>query len=259
MNKTSMTIDPGLDFQVPMRTVAARAAHVWKLPLDIDKSTFAKVAALLSPDEKTRADRFHFELHRRRFIAGRGLLRMILGSYCDVQPAELRFNYAPNGKPTLRWREGTCSSGDALHFNLAHSEAVAVLAITRVGPVGVDVEQVREFPEISEFVRRFFSAREAAEFSTLPCEGQSAAFFTLWTRKEALLKAIGEGIGQSLDRVEVTFLPGVPARVLSLPTYLDLGCRWSLVDLMMSPSYVGALALPVCNASVLQFEFNSRV
>ena len=102
------------------------------------------------------------------------------------------------------------------------------------------------------------AAREAAEFSTLPCEEQPAAFFTLWTRKEALLKAIGEGIAQSLDRFEVTFLPGVPARVLSLPAYSGAGCEWSLVDLMISPSYAGALALPVRHASVLQFQFNPR-
>jgi len=251
-----MTINPGLSFELPVRTVAGGEAHVWKLPLDIDKRTLAKVAGLLSLDERKRAGRFQFELHRDRFIAGRAMLRLILGRYCDVPPAELRFEYAPNGKPTLRRGEGICSSGDALHFNLEHSDGIGVLTIARVGPVGVDVEQVRGFPELSEFVRRFFSAREAAEFSALRCEGQSAAFFTLWTRKEALLKAIGEGIGQSLDRVEVTFLPGAPARVLSLPTNLAAGCEWSLVDLMILPSYVGALALPVRNASVSQFQFN---
>ena len=252
-----MTTDPGLGFALPTWRVAGGEAHVWKLPLDIDSATFGKVAGLLSPDERKRADRFQFEVHRDRFIAGRGMLRLILGRYCDVQPAELRFEYAPNGKPTLRWGEGISSCGDALHFNLAHSEGVGVLAVTRVGPVGVDVEQVRGFPELSEFVRRFFSAREAAEFSTLRFGGQSAAFFTLWTRKEALLKAIGEGIGQSLDRVEVTFLPGVPARVLSLPAHLGAGRKWRLLDLTISPSYVGALALPDRNTSVSQFQFNS--
>jgi len=258
MTTEPITIDPGLGFELPMRRVVGGEAHVWKLPLDIDNGTFAKAADVLSPDERKRADRFQFEVHRRRFIAGRGMLRLILGHYCDVQPAELRFDYAPNGKPTLRRGEGTCCSGDALHFNLAHSDGVGVLAITRVGPVGVDVEQVRGFPELSEFVRHVASAREAAEFSTLGCEAQSAAFLTLWTRKEALLKAIGEGIGQSLDRVEVTFLPGVPARVVSLPTYLAAGCEWSLVDLMISPSHVGALALPVHAASGSQFQFNPR-
>jgi 4'-phosphopantetheinyl transferase len=258
MAKRVMTIHPSLDFELPIPTVADCEAHVWKLPLDIDNGMFARVIGLLSPDERNRADRFQFEIHRRRFIAGRGMLRLILGRYCDVQPAELRFDYGPNGKPTLRCGEGTCSSRAVVQFNLAHSGVVGVLAITRVGPVGVDVEQVRGFPELRELVCRFFSAREAAEFSTLRCEGQLAAFFNLWTRKEALLKAIGEGIGQSLDRVEVTFLPGVPPRVLSLPTNVGAGCEWSLVDLMISPSYVGALALPFRHASVSQFEFNSR-
>src|SRR5436190_21847773 len=143
MAKTQTTMDPGLGLEVPMRILAEGETHVWKLSLDIDKNTFANVAGLLSPDERKKADRFQFEVHRCRFIAGRGLLRLILGRYCDVQPAELRFDYAPNGKPGVRRGEGTCSTGDALHFNLAHSEGVGVLALTRVGPVGVDVEQVR--------------------------------------------------------------------------------------------------------------------
>jgi 4'-phosphopantetheinyl transferase len=175
------------------------------------------------------------------------MLRMILGGYCDLHPADLRFDYSPNGRPTLK-------CGEALHLNLAHSHAVGILAVTRVGPVGVDIEHVREFPELSELVGRFFSPREAAEFSTLAREEQTAAFFTLWTRKEALLKAIGEGIGESLDRVEVSFLPAAPPEVLSLPAHLSAGREWSLLNLAISPSYVGALALPVRNASVSQFH-----
>src|SRR5439155_19013213 len=119
MAKTPMTIDPSLSLEVHSWTLAAGEVHVWTLPLYLDKGTFAKIAALLSPDERKRADRFHFELHRSRFIAGRGLLRLILGRYCDVQPAELRFDYRPGGKPALRWGKGASSSGDAMHFNLA--------------------------------------------------------------------------------------------------------------------------------------------
>ena len=240
--------------EIPERELAAGDVHVWSLPLDIGQSSLASVTELLSPDEKKRADRFRFEVHRNRFVAGRGLLRVILARYCDVSPERLRFIYGPNGKPELTPGEGARRTGDALHFNLAHSEGVGVLAVTQTGPVGVDLEQVRRLLEFKALVGQFFSAREAAEFSRLPWEQQPAAFFNLWTRKEALLKATGEGIAHSLNRVEVSFLPGEPARVLSLPAEQWAGCEWSLVDLAISPSYAGALALPVRNVLVSHFQ-----
>jgi 4'-phosphopantetheinyl transferase len=243
-----------LSFEIPERELAAGEVHVWSLPLDISQCSLASVAEFLSPDERKRADRFRFEGPRIRFLAGRALLRVILGRYCNLPPERLRFHYGPNGKPELTPVEGARRKCGALHFNLAHSEGVGVLAVTQTGPVGVDVEQVRRLLEFKELVGQFFSVREAAEFSSLPREQQPAAFFNLWTRKEALLKATGEGIARSLNRVEVSFLPGEPARVLSLPTEPWAGCEWSLVDLAISPAYAGALALPVRNVVVSQFQ-----
>jgi 4'-phosphopantetheinyl transferase len=183
------------------------------------------------------------------------MLRAILGKYGDVPPERLRFSYGPNGKPELiAPGEAARRTGGALHFNLAHSEEVGVLAVTQTGPVGVDVEQVRRLPEFKELVGQFFSVREAAEFSRLPWEQQPTAFFNLWTRKEAMLKAMGEGIAHSLDRVEVSFLPGEPARVLSIPAGQWAGCEWSLVELAISPAYTAALALPVRNVVVSQYQ-----
>jgi 4'-phosphopantetheinyl transferase len=244
-----------VSFEIPERELAAGEVHVWSLPLDMSQSALASVAEFLSPDERKRADRFQFEVHRNRFVVGRGLLRVILGRYCDLPPERLRFNYGPNGKPELTPAEGARPAGAALHFNLAHSEAVGVLAVTRTGPVGVDVEQVRRLLGFKELVGQFFSAREAAEFSRLEREQQPAAFFNLWTRKEALLKATGEGIARSLNRVEVSFLPGEPARVLSLPAEHWAGGEWSLVDLTIAPAYAAALALPVHNVAISQFQF----
>lgn len=110
-----------------------------------------------------------------------------------------------------------------------------------------------------ELVHQFFSAREAAVFSKLPWEQQPAAFFNLWTRKEALLKATGEGIAHSLDKVEVSFLPGEPARVLSLPTEPWARGEWTLTELAISPASAAALALPVRNVVVSQFQIPEKV
>lgn len=249
-----------VSLEIPEMELAPGGVHVWSLPLDTSQRSLASVAEYLSPDERTRADRFRFEIHRNRFIVGRGMLRAILGRYGDVLPESLRFNYGPNGKPELiAPGEVARRKGGALHFNLAHSEAVGVLAVTQTGPVGVDVEQVRRLPEFKELVSQFFSVREAAEFSRLPWEQQPTAFFNLWTRKEAMLKAMGEGIAHSLDRVEVSFLPGEPARVLSLPAGQWAGCKWSLVELAISPAYAATLALPVRNVSISQFQIPGGV
>jgi 4'-phosphopantetheinyl transferase len=259
MAKTQAVMGSVVSLEIPERELAAGEVHVWSLPLDMSQGSLASVAEFLSPDERTRADRFRFEVHRNRFVVGRGLLRVILGRYCDVPPDRLRFNYGPNGKPELTPGEGARRKGGALHFNLAHSEGLGVLAVTQTGPVGVDVEQVRRLTEFKQLVSQFFSAWEAAEFLRLEREQQPAAFFNLWTRKEALLKATGEGIGHSLNRVEVSFLPGEPARVLSLPNEPWAGCEWSLVDLALSPSYAGALAIPVREVLVSHFQIPCKV
>ena len=258
MAKTQAMLGSIVNLELPERELAAGEVHVWSLPLDINLSSFASVTVFLSPDERKRAERFRFDVHRNRFIVGRGLMRVILGRYCDAPPGSLRFNYGPNGKPGLTPGDEARRTGGALHFNLAHSEGLAVLAVTQTGPVGVDVEQVRRLPEYKELVSHFFSAREAAGFLRLEREQQPAAFFNLWTRKEALLKATGEGIGHSLNRVEVSFLPGEPARVLSLPNESWAGREWSLVDLAISPAYAAALALPACNVLVSHFPIPGK-
>ena len=170
-------MDSVVSIEIPGRELAAGEVHVWSMPLDMGLSSVVGFQESLSLDESKRVDRFRFEAPRNRFIVGRGLLRVILGRYCDVSPERLRFSYGPNGKPELALDEGARRAGGALHFNLAHSEGVGVLAITQAAPVGVDVELIRRLPEVNELVSQFFSAREAAEFSRLPWEQQPVGVF----------------------------------------------------------------------------------
>ena len=214
---------------------------MWAASLEAGPAALAELAATLSPAELERAARFHFEGHRNRFVAGRGLLRTLLGRCLEADPRDLDFAYGPNGKPSLAGAFG--DSG--LHFNLAHSEDLALVAITRAARVGVDVERVRSLPDAAELVVRFFSKRESEVFRKLPAERQPAAFFNLWTRKEAWLKATGEGIGHLLSQVEVSFLPGDPARLLSLPKHPAGEMSWSLQDLVPKAGFVAAMALAV--------------
>jgi len=211
--------------------------HVWAVELKPPENDLSIFEAVLSPDERERAGRYHFDLHRCRFIRGRGALRFLLGEYLDCRPEKLAFSYGSRGKPFL-----TGAAENKLQFNVAHSESLALIAFAEFAEIGVDVEFARRVPDFDELVNRFFSQREAASFAALSLELKPTAFFNLWTRKEALLKATGEGICSALNRVEVAFLPNEPARLLALPDNQEAG-NWTLRELAPAQGYAAALAI----------------
>jgi 4'-phosphopantetheinyl transferase len=219
-------------------------------PLDLPVEQLAPLTETLSAAEKDRAGKFKFDRHRNRFVAGRGWLRATLAAYLHVEPVRLDFIYSPQGKPALVPELNPAQ----IHFNLAHSGDLALLAITRVGPVGIDVERIREVKDAADLVARFFCARENELFQRLPATEKPAAFFNLWTRKEALLKATGEGIGKALSEVEVSFLPGEPASLVSIAGDTDRAARWSLHELTPAAGYVGAVAIEAQNVRCVMRE-----
>jgi 4'-phosphopantetheinyl transferase len=250
-SQLTMPIDILWPFPPDQWSLGATDVHLWAARLDLPSGSLVRLAAILSQDESERAARFRFDTHRNRFIAVRGILRSLLRSYLLSPPDELRFEYGLNGKPTLAGR----FADSGLSFNLAHSEDLALIAVTRIGPIGVDVEQIRPVTDADELVARFFSPRESALFQMLPDPERNAAFFNLWTRKEAWLKATGEGIAHSLNRVEVTFLPGEPARILGLPEKPELNNHWALRELTPATGFVGAVALPDLQFSICNYQF----
>lgn len=227
--------------------------HIFAAPLDIAGDDLAKLKASLSADENERAARFKFERHRNRYIAGRGWLRTILGRFLKCEPAMLRFEYSAHGKPILL--KG--AAGHDLHFNLAHSEDLALATVTRLCPVGVDVERIRVVKDVEELVKRFFSARESEAFQKLSLNEQPAAFFNLWTRKEAMLKATGEGITGGLNRVEVSFLKGEPARVMAINGDTGKASEWMLRELAPAAGFVGAVAIQAANAEIQTWKMTN--
>jgi 4'-phosphopantetheinyl transferase len=233
--------EPSATITWPARSDSPRLAgdeiHVWAATLASPE--LDRLAATLSSDERDRAARFKFDKHRNRFTVGRGTLREVLAHYLKIDPSALRFGYSTNGKPELE--SEFASAG--IHFNLAHSEDLALIAITKIGPVGVDVECVRPVNNVDELVARFFSPREDALFQKVPEPEKPAAFFNLWTRKEALLKATGEGITRSLSLVEVSFLPGEPARLLAVSGDLAKAAAWGLRELSPAAGFAGAVAI----------------
>lgn len=166
----------------------ARDVDLWRVPLDAQPDEWVEqLGGTLSEDEQSRAEGFHFERDCRRFVVGRGLLRVLLGRYVDRAPEDLVFTYGPNGKPYL--------AGEDVHFNLAHSEGLAVFAFTRAGDVGLDLERVRELPDWPAITATCFPADERRRVQRAAPTDRLAEFFRAWTRQEARLKAAGTGLG----------------------------------------------------------------
>ncbi len=212
--------------------------HVWRATLNQTPSRIQSFLSNLAADERARAEQFYFERDREHFIVARGVLRSILGGYLNRVPASISFCYSSHGKPALAGE----SDGDAIRFSLAHSHGIALYAVTRGREVGIDLERIRFDLAIAEIAERFFSRREVAMLRTLPTEGQRQAFFRCWTRKEAYIKARGQGLSLPLDQFDVSLAPGEPAAVLATQPDPSEAARWSLQELAPAPGYVAALA-----------------
>jgi 4'-phosphopantetheinyl transferase len=223
---------PNTDLVLPRHEV-----HVWRARLDQPQSLTGFFASL-APDEKGRAARFHFQRDREHFIIARGLLRALLSRYLNVRPADLSFSYSAHGKPFL-----VSQHGGVVRFNVSHSHGLALLAFTQGRDLGVDVEQIR--PEVAgeQIAERFFSACEVAALRALPASQQAEAFFNCWTRKEAYIKARGEGLSLPLHQFDVSLAPGEPAALLRTRISANEASRWSMIELAPGASYKAALVV----------------
>jgi 4'-phosphopantetheinyl transferase len=210
--------------------------HVWRVDLSPARVDLGEAWATMSADERARADRFHFDRDRHRFVGARGALRRILGSYAEAPADELRFVYAAEGKPSL------AAPWSRLRFNLAHSGDVALIAVTRGREVGVDVERVPSDGLVADVVRVVCSDPERARLGRLRPSAQRRGFARLWTRKEALIKADGRGLGMPLLHIDVSGRGSRPLmRDESTRRWLP-SPRWRLRTLHVGGSYAGAVA-----------------
>jgi 4'-phosphopantetheinyl transferase len=213
--------------------------HVWRTTLDIAASDLAKLRQILSPDERERADRFHFEADRRRCVIGRGYLRLLLGEILDLPANKLEFEYDEFGKPSL-----LPTYEPPPQFNVSHSGDLILIAITMGRPVGIDVERIRTDLDLDSIAARFFSASECKILASLAGPARYQAFFACWTRKEAYLKARGIGLSLPLDQFDVSFLPNEEPRLLATRHNPAEARQWRLQALDVSGDYAAALAIP---------------
>jgi len=200
---------------------ASDEVHTWCVSLDVPPDTSGDLYATLTSDERNRSARLRFERDRRRFVVAHGALRTLLGRYLGIPPGAVRFVYNRFGKPDLSPELGR------LKFSLSHSADLALIAIAADAEIGVDVELIREQSDWAELARCFFSAAEVDQLNGLPRPLHTQAFFSCWTKKEAYVKARGEGLAL-LDET---------------PTDAVLSRRWSLYTIQPAPGYIGALVI----------------
>jgi 4'-phosphopantetheinyl transferase len=217
-------------------TLSDNEAHIWRADLDFNQSFQSSFLKLLSPDEKNRARKFRFNKDSQHFIAARGILRRLIGKYLEINPAEISFQYSEFGKPSM-------ANNNSLQFNISHSRNVALFAFTRKFNIGVDVEFVNPNIEVKEIAASFFSTNEIKNLLELPEKEQTLGFFNCWTRKEAFIKAVGEGLSFPLDKFEVSLEPNKSAKLLATYWQPEDVSKWSIYSLFPEPNFVGSLVI----------------
>jgi 4'-phosphopantetheinyl transferase len=217
--------------------LSADEVHVWQAKLDASPFQESFWEMLLSEDELARARRFHFSRDRRRFAVARSSLRVILGAYLGLDPERISFLYGKRGKPYLH---PSCDSR-GLQFNISHSGEVVLLGITLDRTIGVDIEQLRFDLEAENIAARFFSAAEQQSLAALPASQKYPAFFNCWTRKEAFIKAKGDGLFLPLNQFDVSLEPGAPPKLLATRPNAKEASRWSFAAPDTPAGYVAAV------------------
>jgi len=195
------------------------------------------LSKLLSDTERRRADRFAFDRDRNRFIVARANLREMLATRLSVRPESVELTYGVHGKPALSRR----FADSDLRFNVSHSDDVAVYAFSLGREIGIDIEVVRSIPDADDIAARFFSRRENETYLTLDPNDKPQGFFNCWTRKEAFVKAIGDGLYHPLDSFDVSLSPGEHAKILRIKDMPGSECGWCLNSFSPLPGLITAV------------------
>ena len=228
---------------LPHISLADNDVHLWRINLDVPARRQSNLDTLLSQPECDRAARFQFARDRHRFVVSHAILRLTLSRYLNCDPEQIQYQIQENGKPLL-------ANMPQLHFNLAHSHELALIAVTQLGEIGVDVEFIRPLQDMVQLARQCFSMQEFLQFKDLPASERHQAFFTCWTRKEAFLKALGFGLAYPLENFTVSLLRNEPGRLVMVAGNPDEAAKWTLQGIDIDPDYAAAYALREANPIV---------
>lgn len=243
-----MTAQRWLPWRLPPQrpALSQKQVHVWAASLEPSEPELVSLYSALSADERARATRYRSVRDRLRFVAARGLLRFILGRYLGVEAVQVPLRYDPRGKPELD-AQGLAQPlqilAASLQFSVSHCENLALYAFALGRRVGVDIERIRPGFAEGTMAEQFFSPAEKTALRALPLHEQQAAFFACWTRKEAFLKALGEGLTTPMDSFTVSLAPGEPAALLEAQSDPRETERWSMRDLPVAVGYAASLVV----------------
>jgi 4'-phosphopantetheinyl transferase len=230
----------------------AGSVHVWFARLDRPDVVVSQLFRTLSSDEQQRSARFQFARDRTRFILASAGLRGILALYLGGDPQRFSFRFGPFGKPALA---GDCERS-GLRFNMSHSGNGALYAVAPGREVGIDLEVVRPLPDMMSLAETCFSPLEMAAFRAMPERQRLHGFFAGWTRKEAFLKASGQGLSLSLKSFEVSLAPGIGPQPMTVHSTPQAGRAWTLISLPPpGPEYSAALVIEERDWQVTCFEW----
>lgn len=216
-------------------SIADHEVHIWVLRLDESQST-QPLRDSLSPDESERASRFRFDKHRNQYVLTRGTLRSLLAGYLGIPAKEISFQYSKYDKPGL-------AQAQDLDFNVSHTEGMAIFGFTRGHRIGVDIEHLRSDFRTDEIAERFFSFAEREALRKIPEARRHESFFRIWTRKEAYIKALGEGLSHPLHQFDVSL--DNPAALLATRPHASEAHRWQFQNLEIAPEFAAAAAVEI--------------
>jgi 4'-phosphopantetheinyl transferase len=226
--------------------------HIWRIGLVWPDIVESRLKVFLTDEEFHRADGFHFARDQKRFIIRRAVLRRLLASYLGTRAALIHLRPGPYGKPFIREQE----EPGGIRFNCSHSGDFGLIAISRGGELGCDVEQHRQLEDAQDLAAACFSESEIKELAKLPQSLKMPGFFNCWTRKEAFVKAIGLGLSFPLNRLSVSLTPGRPATLLDVAENPEAIKRWTMISLDVGPDYSAALVFEGRNANLQCFEWS---
>jgi len=219
-----------------IRDLGPGLVHLWQTPLEDRASEVTSRFELLSRDKQERALRFREGRPRNDFVVTRGTLRTLLARYLGTAPQEVQFCYGRNGKPLL-------GSNSNLRFNVSHTHGLAILAFAKNRAIGVDVENVNRETDAKRLAERFFSQSERQALRHLSGQQLQAAFFRCWTRKEAYIKATGDGLALPLSQFDVSIAAGDRDALLATRPDRSEASRWTICDVPVIAEYAAAVAV----------------
>jgi 4'-phosphopantetheinyl transferase len=231
-----------------LRNIPPDEIHIYQTNLDKSPAEINNFKKLMSVDELQKAARFKFDIDRNNYITGRGFLRTILSQYLNTSPEDIMFSYAEKGKPYVKDIE--------IKFNLSHSKNYAVYAIALNTEVGIDIEYLKNIPDAYDISERFFSEEEREELKKMNEDRISLAFLNCWTRKEAFIKAVGEGLSYPLADFSVSISPGSEPGILWIKKNINEVKEWTLYNIKTDQSYISSVAVKSTGKKIVYRDIN---